>query len=35
MGKLFGSPFSGQWFDIGTPERYERALKEWKGIKAE
>ncbi|MBD3204399.1 NTP transferase domain-containing protein [Candidatus Woesearchaeota archaeon] len=31
--KLFGYNFSGQWYDTGTPERYERALKEWKGIK--
>jgi mannose-1-phosphate guanylyltransferase len=31
--KLFGYIFSGQWFDTGTPERYELAIKEWKGIK--
>ncbi|MEM3374780.1 MAG: sugar phosphate nucleotidyltransferase [Candidatus Woesearchaeota archaeon] len=30
--KLFGYIFSGQWFDTGTPERYEKAIKEWKGI---
>ena len=30
--KLFGYVFDGQWFDTGTPERYELALKEWKGI---
>lgn len=30
--KLFGYPFSGQWFDTGTLERYEKALKEWKGL---
>lgn len=30
--KLFGFPFSGQWFDCGNMERYEKALKEWKGI---
>lgn len=30
--KLFGFPFSGQWFDIGNIERYEKAIKEWKGI---
>ena len=35
MGRLFGFPFSGQWFDTGNLERYERALKEWKGIKPE
>ncbi|MBU0598658.1 NTP transferase domain-containing protein [Patescibacteria group bacterium] len=29
-GKLFGYPFEGQWFDVGTPEIYEDALKEWK-----
>lgn len=32
-GKLFGYPFDGQWFDTGTHEAYERAIKEWKGIK--
>ncbi|MBU0762540.1 MAG: NTP transferase domain-containing protein [Candidatus Altiarchaeota archaeon] len=31
-GKLFGYPFSGQWFDTGTPEAYERAIKNWKGV---
>ena len=31
-GKLFGYPFSGQWFDTGDASRYERALKEWKGL---
>lgn len=30
--KLFGFPFSGQWFDTGTMERYEKALKHWKGL---
>ncbi len=34
-GRLFGFPFPGQWFDTGNLERYERALKEWKGIKPE
>jgi NDP-sugar pyrophosphorylase family protein len=34
MGRLYGFPFSGQWFDTGTLERYERALKRWKGIKS-
>lgn len=29
--KLLGYVFSGQWFDTGTPERYERAINEWKG----
>ncbi|MCK5023689.1 MAG: NTP transferase domain-containing protein [Candidatus Aenigmarchaeota archaeon] len=32
MGRLYGFPFSGQWFDTGNMERYEKALKEWKGI---
>lgn len=31
-GKLFGYPFSGQWFDTGTLERYEKAINEWKGL---
>jgi NDP-sugar pyrophosphorylase family protein len=31
-GELYGYLFSGQWFDTGTPERYEKALKEWRGI---
>ena len=31
--KLYGYIFSGQWFDTGTPERYELAIKEWRGIK--
>ncbi|MBU0898682.1 MAG: NTP transferase domain-containing protein [Nanoarchaeota archaeon] len=29
---LFGFPFDGQWFDTGTPERYEKAIKEWKPL---
>jgi len=28
-GKLFGYPFEGQWFDTGTHEAYEKAIKEW------
>ena len=32
MGRLRGFPFAGQWFDIGTPERYKLAEKQWKGI---
>ncbi len=31
-GKLFGFPFSGQWFDTGTLERYEEAMQKWKDI---
>lgn len=31
-GELFGYVFSGQWFDTGTPERYERAIKLWRGL---
>lgn len=32
-GKINGYPFEGQWFDVGTPETYEKALKEWKVLK--
>ena len=32
MGRLRGFPFAGQWFDIGTVERYKLAEKQWKGI---
>lgn len=32
-GRLCGYPFSGQWFDTGNIERYDRAIKEWKDIK--
>ena len=28
-GKLFGYQFKGQWFDTGSMERYERAIREW------
>ncbi|MEM2918814.1 MAG: nucleotidyltransferase family protein [Candidatus Altiarchaeota archaeon] len=31
-GKLFGYKFQGQWFDTGTHEAYEKAIKEWRGI---
>jgi len=31
-GKLFGFPFSGQWFDTGTLERYEEAMAKWTDI---
>ncbi len=29
---LFGYPFSGQWFDTGTPERFKKAERHWKGL---
>ena len=32
MGRLRGFPFAGQWFDIGTIERYKLAEKNWKGV---
>lgn len=32
QGRLYGYPFSGQWFDTGNIERWERAIKEWKGV---
>ena len=28
-GKMNGYLFEGKWFDVGTPENYERAIKEW------
>jgi NDP-sugar pyrophosphorylase family protein len=31
--KLLGYVFSGQWFDTGTPERFEQAEQEWQGLK--
>jgi len=31
-GKLYGYTFDGQWFDTGTMERYEKAIKEWNDI---
>lgn len=31
-GKLYGYPFNGQWFDTGTHEAYEKAIKGWKGV---
>ncbi|MFA6322344.1 MAG: nucleotidyltransferase family protein [Candidatus Buchananbacteria bacterium] len=30
-GKLFGFKSQAQWFDTGTPERYEKVKKEWAG----
>ena len=32
MNRLRGFPFAGQWFDIGTIERYKLAEKQWKGV---
>lgn len=32
QGKLFGFPFKGQWFDTGSMDRWETAMKNWKGI---
>ena len=32
QGRLFGYAFSGQWFDTGNMERYDKALKEWKDL---
>jgi len=31
-GKLYGYPFSGQWYNTGTLELYEQAIKQWKDI---
>ncbi len=31
-GRLFGYPFSGQWYNTGTLEDYKQAIKEWKDI---
>ncbi|MEA3254619.1 MAG: sugar phosphate nucleotidyltransferase [Candidatus Altiarchaeota archaeon] len=31
-GRLYGYPFDGQWFDTGTYEAYEKAIKGWKGV---
>jgi NDP-sugar pyrophosphorylase family protein len=30
--QLYGYPFSGQWFDTDTPERLQKAAKDWKGF---
>jgi NDP-sugar pyrophosphorylase family protein len=30
--KLFGYPFSGQWFDVGNLEKYDYAIQHWKDI---
>jgi len=31
-GKLFGYPFTGQWYNTGSIELYEDAIKKWKDI---
>jgi len=31
-GRLFGYPFSGQWYNTGTLELYEQAIREWKDL---
>lgn len=28
-GRLSGYLFAGQWFDVGSPDSYEQAVKEW------
>lgn len=28
--RLFGYPFEGQWFDVSTPEVYDRVIRQWK-----
>ncbi len=33
-GRLYGYPFNGQWFDTGTHEAYEKAIKGWRGSKS-
>lgn len=30
QGRLYGYLFSGKWFDVGTPENYAKALKDWR-----
>jgi len=30
QGKLAGFTFDNSWFEVSTPENYERAIKEWK-----
>ncbi len=31
-GKVSGYVFAGQWFSTDSQERYEKAIKEWKGL---
>lgn len=30
-GRLYGYLFEGRWYDVGTPEVYEKVIKEWQG----
>ncbi len=30
QNKLYGYLFAGQWFDVGNPESYEKAIKHWR-----
>ena len=30
--RLFGYPFEGQWLPTDNTERYEKAIREWKGV---
>ena len=32
LGLLYGYHGRGQWFDTGTPERYEQVKREWRGV---
>ena len=32
LGLLYGYPGEGQWFDTGTPERYDQVKREWRGV---
>jgi len=32
QGRLAGCQLDGPWYDCGTMERWERAIKEWRGI---
>ena len=32
QNELYGYVMEGQWLPAGTPEEYERAIKEWKGV---
>ncbi len=29
-GQLYGYPFEGRWYDVGDPEIYEQAIKQWR-----